>query len=110
MGRRSRLELYLDVLGAVKRGIDKPTCIMYEANLSWKPLKRLLGHMMDMNLVEEIDLSGTRRRDKRTDKNYRLTQKGENVIRYFNEARITLNLEDVIPMTARGDPVPKLLV
>jgi len=91
--RRSRLELYLDVLWAIKRGTTKPTRIMYEANLSWKPLQRILNSMLAQKLVEDIDASDNR--DKRTNTIYKITQKGENIINYFNRAREYLDIEEI---------------
>lgn len=95
--RRSRLEIYLDVLGIVKNGTRKPTRIMYGANLSWKTLRRILRSMVSQGLIEEVDARDSR--DKRTHKHYELTQKGENVIRYFNQARNILELEDTFPVS-----------
>jgi predicted transcriptional regulator len=92
-GRRSKLEIYLDVLWAIKSGTAKPTRIMYEANLSWKPLQRILKSMVSQNLVEEIDASESR--DKRTNTLYEITQKGENVVSYFNHARGLIELEEI---------------
>ena len=85
--RRSKLEIHLDVLQIVKSGVCKPTRIMYEANLSWDHLNRVLGVLMDQSLVSEEDTSGQRRRDKRTSHLYMLTQKGEGVVRYFNSPK-----------------------
>ncbi len=93
MPRRSRLELYLDVLWAIKRGTTKPTRIMYEANLSWKPLQKILNSMLAQKLVEDIDASDNR--DKRTNTIYKITQKGENIINYFNRAREYLDIEEI---------------
>jgi predicted transcriptional regulator len=89
--RRSGLELYLDVLEAIRNGKEKPTRIMYEANLSWTSLKDILSSLISQDLVEEIDM--TESRDKRTHKVYRVTEKGEHLIRYFHQAEQLLELE-----------------
>jgi len=89
--RRSRLEVCLDVLWTIRNGTRKPTRIMYGANLSWKPLQRVLGSLVSQGLVAEVvphDL-----KDNRTSICYELTPKGENVIHYFNKARDLLELE-----------------
>jgi predicted transcriptional regulator len=89
--RRSRLEVYLDVMWTIKSGTRKPTRIMYGANLSWKPLQRVLDSLISQGLVadtEPFDL-----KDKRTNTCYELTQKGENVLNYFNKAKELLMLE-----------------
>jgi len=94
--RRSRLEIYLEVLHIIKGGTSKPTRIMYQANISWQPLVRILGSMVSQGLIDEIDTTtgGRRRRDKRTSKVYQITMKGEQVIRYFKGAK-ALQLGDL---------------
>ena len=93
MPRRSRLEIYLDVLWAIKSGIRKPTRIMYEANLSWKPLQRILESMVSQGLIEKMD--ATNNRDKRTNTVFGITQKGENIINYFNRGKEFLKIEEI---------------
>lgn len=90
-GRRSRLELYLEVLRAIKNGTEKPTRIMYEANLSWKILNDVLSSLVSQELIEEIDMLDSR--DKRTKKVYRIKPKGDALIRYFHHAEQLLNLD-----------------
>ena len=80
--RRSRLEIHLDVLNVIKEGTTIPTRIMYGANLSWKLLQSILNKLVKQDLVEEIDVSGNH--SKRTI--YRVTPKGDRVIRYFDNA------------------------
>ena len=73
---------------------------MYQANISWQPLMRVLKSMVTQDLVREIDtrVEGRRRRDKRTSKIYEITMKGEQVIRYFKGAK-AFDLEDInIPL------------
>jgi len=91
--RRSKLEIYLDVLRVIKGGVNKPTRIMYGANLSWKPLQQVLRALLDQGLVIEIDVSDGG--DKRSSKHYEITQKGENVLRYFDRAKKLIELEEV---------------
>lgn len=93
MPRRSKLEIYLDVLWAIKKGTSKPTRIMYEANLSWRPLQRVLKSMISQGLILEVDASDNR--DKRTSTIYEVTQKGENIVNYFNLGKEYLKLEEI---------------
>jgi len=44
--RRSKLEIMLNVLGTIERGIDKPTRIMYSANMSWNPTQKVLDKLV----------------------------------------------------------------
>jgi predicted transcriptional regulator len=89
--RRSKLEVYLDVLWTIKNGTRKPTRIMYDSNLSWKPLQRTLSSLMRQALIEEYEPLNLR--DKRTSACYKLTQKGENVLMYFKKAEDLLEIE-----------------
>ena len=93
MPRRSKLEIYLDVLWTIKRGTNKPTRIMYEANLSWKPLQMILDSMLAQKLIDGVDASDNR--DKRTNTIYEITQKGENIVSYFSKAREYLEIEEI---------------
>jgi predicted transcriptional regulator len=89
--RRSRLELYLEVLNVIKNGTEKPTRIMYEANLSWTSLKGILSSLETQDLVEMIDVSESR--DRRSAIIYRITEKGEHLMRYFRKAEQLLDLD-----------------
>ena len=91
-GRRSRLEIYIEVLKAIKNGTEKPTRIMYEANLSWTLLNDILSSLETQDLVEEIDVSEYR--DKRSVRIYRITEKGDALIRYFHHAEQLLRLDE----------------
>ncbi|MBN2336788.1 hypothetical protein JXL21_14625 [Candidatus Bathyarchaeota archaeon] len=88
--RRSRFEIYVDVLNEIKSGANKPTQIMYGANLSWKPLQGILKSLLNQGLLLEIDGDV---KDKRTKVTYELTQKGENVIRYYIKAKSLVEVQ-----------------
>lgn len=93
------MEIYLEVLQIIKGGTSKPTRIMYQANISWQPLMKVLGSMVSQGLVSEIDTTSMgRRRDKRTSKIYEITMKGEQVLKYFKGAK-EFDLEEInIPL------------
>jgi len=76
--KRSRLEIYLDVLQVIRKGTHKPTRIMYRTNLSWKPLMGVLDAMMGQDLIV------AEKRGSHTV--YEITEKGKNVLNYFREA------------------------
>ena len=82
--RRSRFEIYVDVLSEIKNGSNKPTQIMYAANLSWRPLQEILRSLVSQGLISEIDEDI---KDKRTKVQFDLTLKGENVVRYYSKAK-----------------------
>lgn len=81
--RRSKLEITLDVLRAIAGGEEKPTRIMYKTNMSWEPCKAILESMMAQGCVVVEDTSD---KDRRSNKKYTITEKGMNVIRYFDVA------------------------
>lgn len=88
-GRRSRFEIYVDVLAEIKGGTIKPTKIMYGANLSWKPLQKILENLVTQGLIVEIRRGG---KDKRTKVEYGITEKGENVLRYYKKAKSLIHV------------------
>jgi predicted transcriptional regulator len=90
--RRSKLEIYLDVLKVIKEGTKKPTRIMYGANLSWKLLQNILSSLVDQNLILEVDASDSR--DKRTNTIFEITSKGDSVIRYFDRAKGLIEVDE----------------
>jgi len=78
MTRRSRLQVYLEVLSVIKSGTDKPTRIMSGANISWKPLQEILASLVSHGLITEIEPEYRDERqvnlDKRTTRTYRITE------------------------------------
>jgi predicted transcriptional regulator len=76
--KRSKLEIYIDVLKTIRKGTYKPTRIMYRTNLSWKPLMKVLGSLADQDLISV--------RDEGNHKFYEITEKGRNVLQYFSRA------------------------
>ncbi|UCD44321.1 MAG: hypothetical protein JSV27_09340 [Candidatus Bathyarchaeota archaeon] len=86
--RRSKLDIVLNVLSAVKDGVDKPTRIMYAANLSWKPTQRILGSLVEQGLLIERRRGGNRR----SKTSYRISEKGLSVLRYFDGAKDLLDI------------------
>ncbi len=86
--RRSKLEIMLTVLGAVKSGIDKPTRIMYAANMSWNPTQKILKKLVLEGHLEVIEEPSIQRAKKR----YIITEKGASVIRYFRGAEELINI------------------
>lgn len=90
--RRSRLAIILNMLSAVKEGVDKPTRIMYAANLSWTPTLKILGSLVEKELLREIEVLGGRRSKKR----YEITEKGVIAIAYFDEARDLIDVRAIM--------------
>jgi len=75
MSRRSRLEIYFDILEVVERGVTKPTQIMYKTNLSWATLQEIFETLIKGGFIrEEI---------KKNSKRYQVTDKGRNALSYY---------------------------
>ncbi len=89
--RRSKLEIRLKILAAVKQGVDKPTRIMYAANMSWKPVQLMLTHLVEQGLLLEEVNTGSKQSKRR----YQITEKGEKILDYFEKAKDIMPLEDV---------------
>ncbi len=56
--RRSKMEMYLDILRAIGSGAEKPTHVMYKANLSWVVMRGFLENLKSQGLVEESVVEG----------------------------------------------------
>ncbi|MCW3987267.1 MAG: hypothetical protein NWE87_03010 [Candidatus Bathyarchaeota archaeon] len=74
MVRRSRLEIYFDVLKTIENGTEKPTRIMYETNLSWTSLISVFATLIDSDFI--------RAEKNKTSKRYFITAKGKNALSY----------------------------
>ncbi|MCK5402750.1 hypothetical protein KAI60_01430 [Candidatus Bathyarchaeota archaeon] len=74
MVRRSRLEIYFDVLKTIENGTEKPTRIMYETNLSWTSLISVFAALIDSDFI--------RAEKNKTSKRYFITAKGKNALSY----------------------------
>lgn len=86
--RRSKLDISLDALRAVAKGIEKPTRIMYAVGISWNPLQKVLRSMVSAGFIMETESKG----DKRTMRQYNITQSGLNVLTYLDRDKDFLRL------------------
>ena len=77
--KRSKLQLFIDILKTIENGEYKPTRIMYKSNLSWQPLKQILNRMVELELVEKKKI-GTRQ-------SFRITERGKIFLKTINELR-----------------------
>lgn len=81
MMRRSKLEMYVDVLKVLAHhGPLKLTHIMYKANVNCSVLKDYLDFLMKYNLVEERPAGKSR-------VVYGITQTGIAVLKHFRELK-----------------------
>jgi len=84
LNRRSRMETFCDILRAIGSGAQKPTHIMYKANLSWTVMQDYIKALEAQGLVVSDNEEGKRL--------YRLSQKGFQLLNQFLTIREDLNL------------------
>lgn len=73
--KRSRIELYVDILRAICDGRVSPSRIVYAANLSYDRVIRCIDFLEEKKLIQRIN-------DEK--KEYETTEKGREVIQYFD--------------------------
>ena len=76
-GRRSMLQIKVDILRAVESGYGKPTQIMYRANLSWNVLQAQLKSFIETGMLA-VEEYGSRRR-------YLITPKGTEMVESYQK-------------------------
>src|SRR5487761_326172 len=84
LNRRSRMETYCDILRAIGAGAEKPTHIMYKANLSWTVMQGYIKTLESQGLVLPKEDDGK--------KLYHLSDKGYQLLNQFLSIREDLNL------------------
>ena len=77
--RRSHLEIRKDIITSIKSGFDKPTQVMYKANLSWTALKDHLAALEGGSMIRCVEY-GTRRRYKLTKKAFAVLTSYEKIL------------------------------
>ena len=95
ISRRSRFEICLDILRAINKGARKPTRIMYAANMSWRPLQKLLASMMSGGFIRKIDAKN----NKHSKYYYTITQSGLNVLNYLDKENDLIRLIEITQIT-----------
>lgn len=78
MNRRSRFEIYMDIMMALTDGPKNPTRLMYTTNLSWAPLQECLKTLITQRMVTESENNSSR-------KVYSLSQKGVTIVNRYKE-------------------------
>ncbi|MEM2188171.1 MAG: winged helix-turn-helix domain-containing protein [Nitrososphaerota archaeon] len=83
--RRNRLDVVFDVLGVVEAGVDRPTKIMFAANISWVVLKEILSDLQKRGLIEVMSKGG------RT--HVKITARGKEMLNAYREFESVLEEE-----------------
>lgn len=84
--RRSRMETMFDILKTIASGTEKPTHIMYRANLSWRVMQQYLKQLESQGVIAPSDDQGRRV--------FHLTEKGFRLLEQFNTLREGLLLQN----------------
>jgi predicted transcriptional regulator len=96
MGKRSRLEIQMDIIAALSENSKSPTRLMQLTNLQWGSLQECLRILIANGIVIEWKKSTNR-------KFYSLTPKGSAVIQKYREFT-----REIIPLpiaSGRSGPV-----
>ena len=95
--KRSRLERYIDILGAVnENGPLRRTHILYKANLAWSDLEDALSRLEDVGALRKVvGTSGVF---------YEITDSGRRFLNNFVSVKEVLQPEVVTREQARGKP------
>ena len=78
------METYCDIIKAIGGGAEKPTHIMYRANLSWTVMQGYIKALEGHGLVTAQDAEGKRL--------YQLTDKGFGLLRQYLSIKDNLQL------------------
>jgi predicted transcriptional regulator len=81
--KRNHAEIVIDVMRSLSSGLETTTPLYHRANIPWRMLRTILDRLV---LAE---FAATENRGKR--KSYRLTRKGDLVLRQLEEAFSTLS-------------------
>ena len=81
--RRSQLEIHVAILDTIAQGNDKPTQIMFSANISWLILQNALLSLETNDLIIKGNL--------KTRSVYSLTEKGHSVLKDYRAVKETLD-------------------
>ena len=84
LNRRSRMETFCDIVKAIGGGAEKPTHIMYRANLSWTVMQGYIKALETQGLVQGQDVEGKRL--------YQLTERGFGLLKQYISIKEDLRL------------------
>ena len=85
MYKRSRLEIYFDILNVIEKGNGKPTRIIsiqdaiYKTNITWNTLQKILETLLESGFIKEEIIEDS--------KIYQITNKGRNALSYYLKSK-----------------------
>lgn len=84
MNRRSRFEIYMDIMLALVDGPKNPTRLMYATNLSWAPMQECLKILSEQGVITEEGQNSSR-------KAFSLTDRGKEIVNRYKSFLKDLN-------------------
>ena len=91
LNRRSKLETYFEIIEVVGAGTQKPTHIMYKANLSWTVMQDYIKNLESRAIVESAEAEGRR--------GHHLTQKGFELLNKYREIKEDMRISEALPQS-----------
>jgi len=76
-GRRSKLQMSIEVLDTISCGEHRPTRLMYACNLSWRSINDVLSLLESKGYIEDLSEEGMR-------KHLSITNNGKELLGYFS--------------------------
>ena len=89
--RRSKLETYFEIVEVIGIGVEKPTHVMYKANLSWKVMQEYIKNLELRGIVNCARSEGKR--------GYHLTQKGFALLSKYLELKEDMREAETLPQS-----------
>lgn len=83
------MEIMCDILEVVSSGMERPTHIIYKANISWKVFNNCLKTLISKGLVSKTN-------DGKRDV-YQLTEKGYAILHQYKDLRSGLLATEKVP-------------
>lgn len=87
--RRSKLETCFAIIEVVAKGVEKPTHIMYKANLSWSVMQDYVKSLERQGLITSVGADGRRA--------YHLTPKGFDLLGKYLEIKEDIKNTEGLP-------------
>ncbi|MDG6922219.1 MAG: hypothetical protein JRN67_02875, partial [Nitrososphaerota archaeon] len=91
LNRRSKLETYFEIIEVVAKGVEKPTHIMYKANLSWSMMQDYVKNLEIRGIVASAEIEGRRA--------YHLTPKGFDLLSKYLEIKEDMRTAEGLPQS-----------
>ncbi len=89
--RRSRFEIYRELLPQVQDGDCQPNRIRYSTELPWYTFNQVMQTLIKQKFLVEVD-----QMDKGSRARYKVTEKGERFLKYLGEALNSVDMMEEI--------------